>query len=707
MANAPNSQGRTAPVGGPTSAADARRIVELAAAAGPVRVDLGCGLSKRDGFVGIDRFPMPKVDIVCDIDQGLPLADDSVDYLVASHSLEHFESLPSVMSEIYRICKDRALVTIIAPYNDTRLNQANPYHLQRINEHTPRFLTSADTASVPQAEYSFPFAEAWGLGTSDNGDWTEDFRLLHMEFFYMPAYRGLDDGTKRDLRKAMSDICDQVAMQLLVVKSPITEQELRERASQQVWPTTPDHEARRAEEAKVGAENAVTRMLAAADVAQEVSARLDHQVQAVEAQRALSELMQDRLNALGEDLRGLALRVAEAAAEGERATGTVSADSARVAELGESVRQIEATVTEAALQVRRLGALSEHVTEATIQATDAKLTTTRLAGQVADLEHRLGDRDSVQRLQQEIDALATAREADGDDFRRLEVSLVQIDQRLREVEAASAAPTPEPGIPESIDVRLDELADRIMAINTAFTRRAVELEENQRRVLTPEGTGSGSGPGHRAVSRLVEQQALLQGSVDHQAAYVQAALTHLVAARIASERAAPKILTLLRAFRHRGRDLRAQLAQSPFAAWLNTPYNASSKQTRIQLGDYWRAGDGAAFEMGPTPAGLCGFDLAAWTFMPPAAPLEILAFEIAAPSGQILAYGGCAAAMSVEGALELRFAPLETAQPGVTLRISGLPNIERVGLKLYEHRRIQPLSRRLVGRKPLAAAILG
>jgi predicted SAM-dependent methyltransferase len=54
-----------------------------------VKIDLGCGLSKMPGFIGVDRFALPGVEVVCDLDRGIPFADDSVDYVLASHALEH------------------------------------------------------------------------------------------------------------------------------------------------------------------------------------------------------------------------------------------------------------------------------------------------------------------------------------------------------------------------------------------------------------------------------------------------------------------------------------------------------------------------------------------------------------------------------------------------------------------------------------------
>ncbi|NYH22315.1 class I SAM-dependent methyltransferase [Paraburkholderia bryophila] len=224
------------------------------------KVDLGCGPIKRRGFVGIDRFALPGVDITADINTGIPLPEDSVDYLVASHSLEHFDDLPNVIHEIHRICKDRALVTIVAPYSATGLNLANPYHVQVFNEHTARFFTNGSETALQPADYDFPSAENWGLASSDHSNWRADLRLLKCEFFYMPAYRGLNESAKRVLRQSLNDVCEQMLLQLLVVKSPISEAEFSERARSTVYQEPPAVTARRKEEAISGQANIFTEL---------------------------------------------------------------------------------------------------------------------------------------------------------------------------------------------------------------------------------------------------------------------------------------------------------------------------------------------------------------------------------------------------------------------------------------------------------------
>jgi SAM-dependent methyltransferase len=190
-----------------------------------VRVDLGCGRVKLPGFIGVDRYPLPGVDVVADLDRPLPFADDSVDLILASHSLEHVHDLSQVIREIYRICKHHAQVCIIAPYFQQGLNFANPYHKHAFNEHTPRFWTASAATPIDPADYYHPHAASWGLLESDNSPADIDLRCVKMEFFYFPAYYDLDADLRRRHRKQGFDVCDQIVYHLLVLKQPTPDSE--------------------------------------------------------------------------------------------------------------------------------------------------------------------------------------------------------------------------------------------------------------------------------------------------------------------------------------------------------------------------------------------------------------------------------------------------------------------------------------------------
>jgi len=99
---------------------DLRRLL---AAGSPLIVDLGCGRRKHKGAIGIDKQNLPDVDIVADIEKGLPfLPDRSMDYIYCRSILEHITDFPAVMKEIVRILKKNGKAEVYVPHF------SNPYY---------------------------------------------------------------------------------------------------------------------------------------------------------------------------------------------------------------------------------------------------------------------------------------------------------------------------------------------------------------------------------------------------------------------------------------------------------------------------------------------------------------------------------------------------------------------------------------------------
>lgn len=190
-----------------------------------MRIEVGCGATAHPGFVGLDRFALPGVAVVGDLDRPpLPFRDDCADLILASHSLEHVRELLPVLEELWRIARPGAQLVIVAPYGLTLLNLANPYHLQHFNEHSPRFWTAASQTPVDPREFLLPpHGSAWGLLHSDNTRSRLDLRCLRMEFLYLDPYRNLPAWLQRRLRKTRLDVCGQILYHLLVVKPPMDE----------------------------------------------------------------------------------------------------------------------------------------------------------------------------------------------------------------------------------------------------------------------------------------------------------------------------------------------------------------------------------------------------------------------------------------------------------------------------------------------------
>lgn len=100
------------------------------------RLDLGCGIRKRKGALGIDIIENNVVDIVHDLNiYPWPLADNSFDDVLMDNSLEHLDSVVRTMEEIHRIAKNGALITIKVPYFRSHY-AIDPTHKQYFVSHS-------------------------------------------------------------------------------------------------------------------------------------------------------------------------------------------------------------------------------------------------------------------------------------------------------------------------------------------------------------------------------------------------------------------------------------------------------------------------------------------------------------------------------------------------------------------------------------------
>jgi predicted O-linked N-acetylglucosamine transferase (SPINDLY family)/glycosyltransferase involved in cell wall biosynthesis len=95
----------------------------------PFRIDIGCGISKKNGFVGVDVCDGPGVDIVADLNKVFPFEDDSIDEIKAYDVIEHLYDRLHTMNEIWRVCKDGALIDIRVPSTDGRGAFQDPTHV--------------------------------------------------------------------------------------------------------------------------------------------------------------------------------------------------------------------------------------------------------------------------------------------------------------------------------------------------------------------------------------------------------------------------------------------------------------------------------------------------------------------------------------------------------------------------------------------------
>lgn len=96
-----------------------------------VRLNLGCGYRHLEGYVNIDNRPEVSPDKVCDITEGLPYPNDSIEEVRAFDFLEHIPlgKTIGVIEEIHRVLKPGGKFEHLTPSTDGRGAFQDPTHV--------------------------------------------------------------------------------------------------------------------------------------------------------------------------------------------------------------------------------------------------------------------------------------------------------------------------------------------------------------------------------------------------------------------------------------------------------------------------------------------------------------------------------------------------------------------------------------------------
>ena len=110
---------------------------------GLMKIDIGGGLFPRAGYTTID---MEDADIIWNLDNGIPLEDNSVGVLNASHVIEHLEDPIKTMKEIHRVLAHGGWAFIEVPSTDGRGAWQDPTHVSYWNENSFWYYTKQSHA---------------------------------------------------------------------------------------------------------------------------------------------------------------------------------------------------------------------------------------------------------------------------------------------------------------------------------------------------------------------------------------------------------------------------------------------------------------------------------------------------------------------------------------------------------------------------------
>lgn len=99
----------------------------MSSAASVRRLNWGCGTEPQPGWINSDIKEDPTVDISCDILDGLPLAEGSIDYVVSIHALPElrYPHLVPALMELRRVLAPGGVLRLALPDLDRAIRAYN------------------------------------------------------------------------------------------------------------------------------------------------------------------------------------------------------------------------------------------------------------------------------------------------------------------------------------------------------------------------------------------------------------------------------------------------------------------------------------------------------------------------------------------------------------------------------------------------------
>jgi hypothetical protein len=185
-----------------------------------LRLNLGCGLRRLEGYINVDRFGEP--DVRHDLEVfPWPWPDDSVGEILLHHVLEHLGRDPNVyleiMKEMYRVCRDGATIRVVVPHHRHDFALDDPTHVRAVTaQGMSLFSQRLNRERIAQGFSNSPLGIYLGI----------DFELTEVRLQPSELWLRLHPGPQVDHQLFMhqsalcNNLVEEVQMTLRPVKPP-------------------------------------------------------------------------------------------------------------------------------------------------------------------------------------------------------------------------------------------------------------------------------------------------------------------------------------------------------------------------------------------------------------------------------------------------------------------------------------------------------
>lgn len=146
-----------------------------------MKINIGGGHKRYEGFLNVDIDPNSNPDYIANLETDiLPFADNSIDEVRAHHILEHLgEGFFHLIKELYRVCKDGAIIDIVVPHHRHDIFLADPTHRRPILIEGLRLFSK---------KYNYDHIEKCGSSSGLGIYYNVDFEIIETGYTLDPFY---------------------------------------------------------------------------------------------------------------------------------------------------------------------------------------------------------------------------------------------------------------------------------------------------------------------------------------------------------------------------------------------------------------------------------------------------------------------------------------------------------------------------------------
>jgi predicted SAM-dependent methyltransferase len=181
-----------------------------------MKVNLGAGYKRFDGFVNVDMDAATNPDFVADVGKDrLPFDDSTVDEIIAHHIFEHLggDTFFHCLKELYRVCKDGAVIDVHVPHFRHDYFYGDPTHVRPITiEMMNRFSKRYNDNELSGNPGTTPFAYQVGV----------DFEIVWHEYqiedWFTEQYKEAPEDVVNLAARIYNNVIQEIHFKMVVKK---------------------------------------------------------------------------------------------------------------------------------------------------------------------------------------------------------------------------------------------------------------------------------------------------------------------------------------------------------------------------------------------------------------------------------------------------------------------------------------------------------